>query len=283
MEHDASEGGSRKRQCTLLLFVATPAEEEALKQAARGRGLTFERIRNPRLGEYHWLGVVGNETVIAIRPARERGRVVMGAIGRLGSAAKAIRLREATGAQGIVQLGMAFGIDPRYQRAGDVLVSSSLVPYDNRTIRAAPPSRLQRLLHLEPPSYIVDYSGADREPARPSLVELFFRERERRAHSFGIHVGAILSGAARIQSERFRDELVRGLPADGDPIVGGEMEGVGLLAASLTADDPIWCVVKGISDFADESRDAVIEECRPIACRNAAEFVLSALTNDARS
>jgi adenosylhomocysteine nucleosidase len=60
------------------------------------------------------------------------------------------------------------------------------------------------------------------------------------------------------------------------------MEGVGLLAASLTADDPIWCVVKGISDFADENRDAVIDEFRPIACRNAAEFVLAALTNDAR-
>jgi adenosylhomocysteine nucleosidase len=92
----------------------------------------------------------------------------------------------------------------------------------------------------------------------------------------------MLSGAARIQSQRFRDELVRSLPADGDPIVGGEMEGVGLLAASLSSDDPIWCVVKGISDFADEGRDAAIEECRPIACRNAAAFVLAALTNDAR-
>jgi adenosylhomocysteine nucleosidase len=55
-----------------------------------------------------------------------------------------------------------------------------------------------------------------------------------------------------------------------------------LLAASLTADDPIWCVVKGISDFADESRDAEIERYRPFACQNAAEFVLSALENDAR-
>jgi adenosylhomocysteine nucleosidase len=207
----------------------------------------------------------------------------MGAFGRLGSAAKALRFRVATGAQGIVQLGMAFGIDPRIQRPGDVLVSSSLVSYDNRTIKAAPPSRLQRLLRLEPPPYIIDYSNTDRQPARPSLVELFLREKKRGPHPFDVHVGAILSGAARIQSRRFRDELVRGVPAGEDPVVGGEMEGVGLLAASLAANDPIWCVVKGISDFADESRDAVIEECRPIACRNAAEFVLSALTNDARS
>jgi adenosylhomocysteine nucleosidase len=55
-----------------------------------------------------------------------------------------------------------------------------------------------------------------------------------------------------------------------------------LLAASVASDDPIWCVVKGISDFADEDRDAVIEEGRLLACRNSAELVLSALENDAR-
>jgi len=58
------------------------------------------------------------------------------------------------------------------------------------------------------------------------------------------------------------------------------MEGVGLLAASRETDHPIWCIVKGISDFADENRDAVIKDSRPIACRNAAEFVLSALVNN---
>jgi adenosylhomocysteine nucleosidase len=261
--------------------VATSAEEEALKQAAKGRNLTFEKTKAPGLGEYHWMGVVGNETVIAVGPTREQGRVVMGALGRLGSAAKGIRFREATGAQGIVQLGMAFGIDPRNQRPGDVLVSSYLILYDNRTIRSVPRSWIQRLLHLEQ-KYIVEHPDANRQPARPSLVELFFREKERGGHPFDIHVGAILSGAARIHSGRFRNELVRSVPAGEDPIVGGEMEGVGLLAASLTADDPIWCVVKGISDFADESRDAVIEKHRPIACQNAAEFVLSALVNDAR-
>ncbi len=58
------------------------------------------------------------------------------------------------------------------------------------------------------------------------------------------------------------------------------MEGVGLLAASIGKKDPIWCVVKGISDFADEDRDRVINESRPRACRNAAEFLLSALVNE---
>jgi adenosylhomocysteine nucleosidase len=133
----------------------------------------------------------------------------------------------------------------------------------------------------QPEEYFVDYTQANRQPARLALVELFLREQARGGHSFGIHVGAILSGSARIQSARFRDELVTGVPGGDDQIVGGEMEGVGLLAASTAADDPVWCIVKGISDFADVHRDCEIENARPIACRNAAEFVLTSLVNDA--
>jgi nucleoside phosphorylase len=264
-----------KRRCTLLLFLAVPAEEEALEQAAKERSLTFEKIKDPRLGEYHWLGNVGNETVIAVRPGREGGRVVMGALGRLGSASRAIRFQEATGAKGIVQLGMAFGVNSRAQKYGDVLVSTSIVPYDRRDISDAPRRLFRRMLRR--PRYTVDYSQASRQPARPALLNLLVREMKRGGHPFKIHVGAILSGAARIRSRTFRDELVRNVPAGEDPVVGGEMEGVGLLAASTASSDPIWCVVKGISDFADE----VIDQHRRLACRNAAEYVLSALLNDA--
>jgi adenosylhomocysteine nucleosidase len=264
-----------KRQCSLLFFLATPAEEQGLEEAAKARGIPFERVKkkeSPWEEEYHWLGTVGHETVIAIRPVRIGGRLIMGSIGLLGSAARGMRFRVATGAQGIVQLGMAFGIDPRNQKPGDVLVSTSIIPYDNRDVKPAPNGR---------EGYVVEYPQANREPARPELVELFRRERRRGGHPFRVHLGAMLSGAARIHSRSFRDELVRSVPGGDDPIVGGEMEGVGLLAASTAADDPVWCVVKGISDFADEDRDAVLPTNRPIACRNAAEFVLAALVNDA--
>lgn len=273
MANDSSED---RRRCSLLFFVATSTEEDALREAAVARGLPFEKIKDNKLKQfgwhdYYWVGPVGYETVIAVRPTRLAGQVVMGALGRLGVAAKAIRFREATGALGIVQLGMAFGIaGPPRQRLGDVLVSASLIPYDNRAIKP----------HLSKDGRcVVDYSSAGREPARPALVELFRRERARGGHGFGVHVGAILSGAARIHCRAFRDELLSGVPGGADEIVGGEMEGVGLLAAS-TAEDPIWRVVKGVSDFADENRDRDIAIAREAACRNAARFVLSALIND---
>ncbi len=267
------QANADKSQCSLLLFLATPDEETGLHQAARAHGIPFEPVRRNQspIGEdYHWLGPVGDETVIAIGPVRSRGHLVMGSIGFLGTAARAMRVGRETGAQGIVQLGMAFGVDPRNQRPGDVLVSTAIIPYDNRVIRHATDER-----------YLTEYPNANRESARPALVERFRREQRRGNRGFGVYLGAMLSGAARIGSSVYRDELVRDVPAGPDPIVGGEMEGVGLLAASSASDDPIWCVVKGISDFADRDRDAVIEANRPVACRNAAEFLLSALLNDA--
>jgi len=263
--------------------VATPAEEEGLKEEVTARGLPFEMIKkkdSPLKEDYHWLGPIGNEpAVIAIRPARtDDRRLVMGSIGLLGTAARGMRLKTATGAQGIVQLGMAFGIDSRNQQPGDVLVSTSIIPYDNRDIKPARRWWLQRWLCGE--GYLTEYAEANREPARPELVELFRREQRRGGQPFRVYLGAVLSGAARIHSSCFRDELVRGVPAGEDRIIGGEMEGVGLLAASTAVDDPIWCVAKGISDFADENRDAVINTNRPIASRNSAKFVLSALVND---
>ena len=68
---------------------------------------------------------------------------------------------------------------------------------------------------------------------------------------------------------------VSGAPGTGG-YVGGEMEGVGLLAACEKS-SPVWIVVKGISDFADDLRGEEIELMRPQACRNAARFVVSAL------
>jgi adenosylhomocysteine nucleosidase len=277
-----AESNAGRDQCSLLVFLATSTEEEALHEAARSHGLSFEKVRNYSLGEYHWLGTIGNESLIAVRPARELGIAVMGALGRLGSAARAIHFRVATGAQGIVQIGMAFGIDPARQRHGDVLVSSSLIPYDNRDVEGRERTWLDRIL-MRPATYMVDYSRACRQPARSALVNLFLREQARGNHPFGIHAGALLSGAARIRSSRFRDELLLGVPGGDDPIVGGEMEGVGLLAASTSREDPIWCVVKGISDFADENSNNDVEQNRDVACRNAAEFVLNALVNDAAS
>ena len=266
--------------CSLLLFVATSAEEVALKEQAAKLGLDFRKdpgltrhLRKKGLPDDAWtLGTIGGETVVAVGCSRIKGHPVMGPHGRLGSAAKGVRYLAATGAQGIIQVGMAFGIARGPQSLGDVLVSTLLIPYDNRDVK---PSRKE-------PGYFNDYSGAEVEPARSALVERCLREKARTKFDFAVHVGAMLSGAARIRCAKFRDELYRSVPHGNAPIIGGEMEGVGLLAAAVKADDPAWCVVKGIGDFADERREEDIKTGLTVAPHNAAFFVLSSLVNDAK-
>ena len=266
------------------MLLAIPAEEKALKQAAHALAIPLVKVSaaESRLSvDYYHLGSIGNETgVIALPPAKDADdNLVMGSIGFFGTAARAMRLRAMTGARGIVQVGMAFGIDPRRQNAGDVLVSTSLIPYDNREIK--PATRKCLVCGDQAAGFVTDYQETKRERARPALVELFRREQLRKKYNFQVYLGALLSGAARIHCGSYRDELARSMPGNGEEqIVGGEMEGVGLLGASISSVDPIWCVVKGISDFADENRDEVIRANRPVACLNAATFVLSALVND---
>jgi nucleoside phosphorylase len=266
--------------CSLLLFVATSAEEDALQEKAAKLGL--DSRKDPALTKYfrEWglrddawiLGIIGGETVVAVGCSRIKGQPVMGPHGRMGSAAKGVRYLAATGPQGIIQVGMAFGIARGPQKLGDVLVSTSLIPYDKRDVK---PSQKE-------PGYYNDYSAMEVEPARSALVERCLREKARTRFDFNIHVGAMLSGAARIHCAKFRDELYSTAPHGNEPIVGGEMEGVGLLAAAVKADDPAWCVVKGISDFADEQRIEDIKTGLTVAPRNAAYFVLSSLVNDAK-
>lgn len=71
--------------CSLLLFVATSAEEDAFKKKARELGLDFRK--NPELTRHFrerglrddaWtLGTIGGETVVAVGCSRIKGNPVM--------------------------------------------------------------------------------------------------------------------------------------------------------------------------------------------------------------
>lgn len=238
------------------MFVATQTEEEQLLKVATEFGIAVEQ-RASDLGNYYHLGRVGDSILNAVR-------VEMGPMSYGGSASAGILFRQATAATGIIQLGMAFGVDRNRQAVGDVLVSTALLPYDARDART------------QEDRYVFDYQRVRRHPAKQSLVRLLQAEYERTAYEHAVSFGELLSGAARVFSRHYLAELLTLVPGVQDGIIGGEMEGVGLLSVSPRK-QPMWIVVKGICDFADENRDAEIAENRPLACQNAARFVLSAL------
>jgi nucleoside phosphorylase len=292
-------------RCDVLILFATPSEYDMLKEAARELGIMFDKRctvgPHGENVEYFSLGHVGNVRVNALRTA-------MGPFSYGGSASRAIYYRTITGATAIIQVGMAFGIDPLTQKLGDVLASTSLIPYDSREVRAVTMPPIERMIGESeegcPPcpeteaadagprlqkraaravgnsdKYTVNYSRATRHAAKQSLVKMFEKAKESTTdekRGYQVFFGDVLSGGARVFSRKFIRELVTGVPQAEDGVVGGEMEGVGLLSVS-PMNDPLWCVVKGISDFGDENRDQVIKESRPVACKNSALFVLSAL------
>ena len=104
-------------QCDLLVFVATQTEEEQLLKVATEFGIAVEQ-RASDLGNYYHLGRVGDSILNAVR-------VEMGPMSYGGSASAGILFRQATAATGIIQLGMAFGVDRNRQAVGDVLVSTA--------------------------------------------------------------------------------------------------------------------------------------------------------------
>jgi len=247
--------------CRTLLFVATPDEIRELQGAADDLHLPFEPIERES-GTYFDLGQVGTGTVYARQTA-------IGAIGFEGSAARAIYCSFETNARNIISVGMAFGINPLVQTAGDVLVASSLLPYDLRDVRS----------DAGLPKY--DYGRVHSFPAAEGLLAIFRRERERGERPYKVHIGAMLTGSAHISCRAYRDHLATRCAEKGDMVVGGEMEGAGLLSLSAKSESR-WVIVKGMIDFADENRDAVYKKNRKAACRNAARFVLEALANEAR-
>jgi nucleoside phosphorylase len=244
----------------LILLFSTPSEEKALKEAATRRGLRFG-ARAGRYAECYPLGVIGTDRVTAVR-------CEVGPMGSGGSAATALFSKIETGATAIVTVGMCFGVQEGGQGFGDVVVSTALIPYDRREVYPDPTG-------VRP--YRVDYAKASWLPANRALVSALRRGLAGAPFSFRVHFGALLSGGARIHSTQFREELVASVPAGEDPIVGGEMEGVGLLSSS-PPDDPDWVIVKGISDFASDEGGTQVREHRLSACRNAVEYLFYALS-----
>ena len=245
--------------CDTLILTAVSSEIDALSELCKRFGIPFKKRSHAFLGSYYDLGLIGFENVIAVRSRS------MGPLGYGGSAELASRFQRATGATSVIQLGMAFGVDETTQQIGDVLVSTDVIPYDHRHYRDASSEN----------GYLVSYESAARMNAAAKTVNALRQFRiENPAADYNVHFGAILSGAAIVHSSAFRDELLRLVPPGDHRIVGGEMEGIGLLGVTK---HPIWCVVKGICDFADANRDRIIEKSRVIACRNAADFLLSSM------
>ena len=152
----------------------------------------------------------------------------------------------------LLAVGIAFGVNEKKQHIGDVLVSTDVLDYE--------PARVE-------PDGTFTRRGKPRETSREltDRVKSLDLQRGGQPGWPTIRMGTIVSGAKLVDNEEYRDTLA----ALQEDIIGGEMEGAGILAA-CAGNDVDMTVVKAICDWGTEKNNPSKEEDQKKAAQNAA-------------
>lgn len=156
----------------------------------------------------------------------------------------------------VIAVGIAFGVNEKKQKIGDILVSKHLWLYE---------------LQKKKSGGTVIPRG-DKTHASTQLVNLFRSCAQVSWEGASVDVGTLMTGEKLIDDVDYRDELIR---LEGEAL-GGEMEGAGVYVPCL-AKKKDWIVVKAICDWADGKKSTNKTTRQKKAAKNAAEFVVHCL------
>jgi nucleoside phosphorylase len=210
----------------ILLITATDLETSVLHTFIKPIN-GYSSIIKVYLESYtYYIGKFGNYLIAHVQCG-------MGSIGRDASiltTSDSIRIIKP---KLVVMIGIAFGIDKKKQKIGDVLVSESVISYNPK--RVGKKETIQRGL-TSPAGKII----LNRFKNLRTWEHLLDGENKSE-----LICGHLLSGEELIDNKAHRDALIKTFPL----AKGGEMEGAGIFAA---CDGKVqWIIVKGICDFAD--------------------------------
>lgn len=234
----------------VLLVTVTKVETDAVIKIFENSTGTKARLEKINKRVFHDFGKINSLRVVLIQSQ-------MGAGGASGAQQTVNRAIEAVLPSSVIMLGIAFGVNPRKQRIGDILVSTKLMLYDLERVGKEKISR-----------------GA-RPEASPELINLvqsvepYWSKKNRTK----ILLGTMLTGSKLIDDLDFRNELQK----QEKEAIGGEMEGAGVYAACYDAKTD-WLIVKSIADWANGKKNKNKIKNQEKAATNAAKFVYQALS-----
>jgi len=159
----------------------------------------------------------------------------------------------------ILCVGVAFADNWKKRGPGDVLICTSLLPYEYQKVTAAG----------------ADWRGAPL-PVGYNLWETLFYGtrgwsfRGVQTESVRVHYGAILSGEKLVNSAEFK----RTLWSFFDLAIGGEMEGNGVAAAAIDSGTE-WILVKGVMDWGNGDKNDAFKSLAAASAAHLVHFVLS--------
>lgn len=233
----------------VLLVTVTDIETDAMRDVYREQsGRTFSTVF---IGDktYYDLGMLGGAQTFLVRSEMGTGGIG-GALLTISTAINHLT------PSAIIMLGIAFGLNPKRQQLGDILISRQLMLYE-----------LQRVGTDANGGYQIHARG-DRPACSLRLLDRFRTGRDE-WRGAPLHFGLVLSGDKLVDNQDFRNQLLQLEPE----AIGGEMEGAGLYAAAQRHKVD-WILVKAISDWADGRKRRGKATNQRLAAHNAAAFTL---------
>jgi nucleoside phosphorylase len=196
----------------------------------------LKRLKPPKGKRKVWKVIDGGETYYLGRFGEFDTVIVMSNMGSQGISGSTltidslIRLWDPTG---VVLLGIAFGVNRKRHKVGDVLIANNIIPYEQQRVG-------EEIIY--------------RNPIAPSSYELINRIRNtldwdfRRPDNSKVdkHIGDVLSGEKLVDNIEFKNALIAQYPQ----VIGGEMEGSGLWA-SASRHKKSWILIKSVCDWGD--------------------------------
>lgn len=237
---------------TVLILTANPIEQNILTcklyQEINANVSNKEKLCEIYADDcVYQFATIRNVKIVHMHPNSTSSFTVGGSANAVRSALERFRPKL------VVSLGVAFGIDPKKQHLGDVLLSSTVIPYDvfNKdtdgaiTLRSEDKFYTHEALNawnvlIRTPTFSLE----EQEDEHMSLIE--------RTLNFEWQFGTMLSGGSVLSNKDKKQALLQAVKKLGEEkIIGGEMEGTGVYSECKKPDIPC-IVIKGICDWGAE-------------------------------
>ncbi|WP_298138088.1 hypothetical protein [Flavobacterium sp.] len=204
----------------------------------------------------YYFGVLGKYKVAQVQCS-------MGSISRTSSISTVLSSLSLLKSKVVLMVGIAFGVDDLKQKIGDVLISESIIPYNNKRIGVT--ETINRGTEIPASSVLL---------SRFKSAKLQWEFQNNDGEKLNIIFTRLLSGEELIDNKEYRNSLTNIFPE----CQGGEMEGAGIASACDGKAD--WILVKGICDFADGNKHHDKKQRQTLAIKSALSIVLEVLNSE---
>lgn len=240
----------------ILVVAVTDIEKEKLFDEMKPTDGYTDIVQIPYKNNTYYLGKIGVQNVVALICG-------MGAVGRDSVMNKVHEAVDILAPKVLIMVGIAFGLDRKKQRIGDVLVSQKIIAYENQkfgkenTIHRGDVTQSGTILYDR-----LKNANSWKHNISPQIsAKRFF--------------GTILSGEKLFDNQ----QKLEALKAEYPEAIGGEMEGYGLASVASFKGIKEWVVIKGICDWGYDKQGRVKDRNQRKAMDSAMSLCTHILSN----